>query len=62
MAGDSAGRAAAESFDAEVIDSAADRQMAHVRTFQTGPRSATSAGSLDIRTKLSIKRRDGYSR
>lgn len=28
--------------DADTISNAADRQMAHVRTFQTGPHSALS--------------------
>jgi hypothetical protein len=33
--------------DAEVIDGAADRQMAHLRTFQTGPHSADSQKLLN---------------
>ncbi len=40
--------------DPEVISGAADRQMSHVRTFQTGPNAAVSQAILN---ELAVARR-----
>ena len=40
--------------DPDVIDSAADRQMAHVRTFQSGPHSAHSQKVLNVLSAAKI--------